>query len=105
RTSCQHGSDVPRRSLAHNAQRPRRTRRLLVFVDYHAQAPPAQLEGVEAPDGVGGAGRVGELREREAARLAGDPVRAETHAYGGVDIEESRTQLLLGGLEGQIADE
>src|SRR5204863_2741454 len=94
-----------RRRRAHDAQRPRRPRRRLVIGVVHAQAPPAQLEGVVAPDGVGGAGRVGELREREAARPAGDPVRAETHAYGGVDIEESRTQLLLGGLEGQIADE
>src|SRR5438093_9688823 len=94
-----------RRRCAHDAQRPRRPRRRLVVGVVHTQSPPAQLEGVEAPDGVGGAGRVGELREREAARLAGDPVRAETYAYGGVDIEENRTQLLLGGLEGQIADE
>src|SRR5439155_991387 len=93
------------RRRAHHAHRSWRPRRRLVVGVVHTQAPAAQLEGVEAPDGVGRAGRVRELSEREAARLAGDPVRAEAHAHGRVDVEEHSTQLLFSCLEGQIADE
>src|SRR5437867_10854610 len=83
---------------------PRARRRFVVGV-VHAQASPAQLEGVEAPDRVGGPRRVGELGEREAAWPAGDPVRAQAHAHAGIHIEEHRAQLLLGGLEREVADE
>src|SRR5213083_1497192 len=54
------------RRRAHHAHRSWRPRRRLVVGVVHTQAPAAQLEGVEAPDGVGRAGRVRELSEREA---------------------------------------
>src|SRR5206468_9195424 len=48
------------RRRAHHAHRSWRPRRRLVVGVVHTQAPAAQLEGVEAPDGVGRAGRVRE---------------------------------------------
>jgi hypothetical protein len=95
------GGAAPRR----DAERARGPRRWLVVGVVHAQAPSAQLECVEAPDGIRGACRVRELREREAAWPPGDAIRAEAHAHARIDVDEHRAQLVLRGLEGKIADE
>jgi len=63
------------------------------------------LEAVEAADGVCRHGGIGELREREAAGTAGDPVDAEPDAHPRVHLDEHRAKLVLSGLETKIADE
>src|SRR6266850_2537608 len=86
-------------------RRARSPRRWLVVRVVHAEAAPAQLEGVEAADRIGGARRIRELREREPARLTRHAVGAEPHPHARIDVGEHAAQLLLRGLEGKIAYE
>jgi hypothetical protein len=46
-----------------------------------------------------------ELGEGEAACATGHFVDAEAHSHSGVDLEEQRAQLLLGGVVTQVSDE
>jgi len=94
-----------RRRAGGRAGRARSPRRRLVVGVVHAQPPAAQLERVAPTNGVSGARGVRELCEREAAGTSRDAIRADADTHARVDLDENAAQLLLGGLERQVADE
>lgn len=80
------------------------TRRRLVIGVVHTQAASPEVDAVESANGVGGHGCVREFGEGEAARLPRHPVHAQAHSHPGIDFDEQRAQLVLGGLETKIAN-
>jgi hypothetical protein len=70
-----------------------------------AQAPPAEVMTVETADGIRSLGIAAVLDEREAARSAGFAIGADVYADDAPCCGENLRELLLGGVEAQIADE
>src|SRR5262249_38676707 len=77
----------------------------LVVGVVHSQPTSAVLEAVEAADGVCRHGRIGELREREAAGPAGDTGDAEPDAHPRGHLDQHRAKAVLGGPRTKVASE
>jgi hypothetical protein len=70
----------------------------------HVEGAAIQFGSVQLSDGRLRFLRVGHFYEGEAAGLAGVPVRDDIHSFNVAELGKSREQVLLRGLEAEIAD-